>query len=140
MRYNEELRKILLGKLQYHRDSVPVFRIRQQNATELHNESVKLALPFTGCRSAKEFRYDTTKTDTHTRLRLQENASLHYYHASGFTHFRRNTPPFANIVSDNAEKADVARFRASACDLLEKSQLNREQFLRTNNSSNDCGN
>ena len=124
MRTDEELKKMLVEKVQHYQDTLPVFRVRNLNAQELHSEALKMILPFLETEQLRELRFDSSRNENFTRLNLQENASLLYYHASGYKLFRKNTPPFSKMVSDDAEKADVSAFKGMACDLLEKSRLN----------------
>lgn len=124
MRIDKELQKILVEKTNNYRDSVPVFKIRNQNANELHSEALKLALPFTDATQMKELRFDGVQKENHVLLRLPGNATLQYYPASGFKCFQKNTPAFINTISENAEKINRKEFEQVASDILEKNKLN----------------
>ena len=123
MRTDKELLKLLVKKTENFRDDVSVFKIRNQNAAELHKESLRLALPFTSVDHSRELRYHSQQNGTHTALNLQDDAMLHYYHASGYKHFRKNTNPASNVVSDDATKVRIEEFEKNAGSLLEKSRF-----------------
>ncbi len=124
MRIDKELQEMLVEKAQCYQETVPVFRIVSQNATDLHKESLQLASRFSGNVSASESRYSVARGADHTKILLPEGASLHYYHSSGNKIFDRNTSPFSNIISDDAQRFERKKFEDTACDLLEKNQLN----------------
>lgn len=124
MRTDKELQKILVEKTTNYRDTLPVFKIRNQNASELHNEAVKLALPFTDTSQVKELRFDWVQKENHTLLRLQNNATLQYYPISGFKCFQKNTPEYLNSISNDAKDIKREEFEKAASDILEKNRLN----------------
>lgn len=124
MRIDKELQKVLVEKTRNYRDAVPVFKIRNQNASELHNEAIKLALPFTDASQAKELRFDGVQNENHILLRLANNATLQYYPASGFRCFQKNTPEYLKPVSTNAKDVNRKEFENMASDILEKNKLN----------------
>lgn len=124
MRIDRELQQMLVEKAQYYQETVPVFRIVPQNATDLHKDSLQLASRFSGNASANELRYSVAQGEDHTKILLAEGASLRYYHSSGNKIFDRNTNPFNHIINDNAQGFEKNKFEDTACDLLEKNQLN----------------
>jgi hypothetical protein len=124
MQVDKELLQILTEQAKCFQEQVPVFRIRQRNATELHAEVLKTLRPFAGNALSKEFRYKQDRSGSMTRLLLPEGATLEYYHVSGYRAFDRHTEPFARIVAEDADKLDLASLKEGAGDLLEKYQLN----------------
>lgn len=124
MRTDQELQKMLVEKTANFKDTIPVFKIRNQNAREMHNESLKLALPFTNASQEKELRFDGVQKENHVLLRLQDNATLQYFPVSGYKCFQKNTPEFINPVSENANETNKEEFEKAACDILEKNRLN----------------
>jgi hypothetical protein len=102
MRIDKELQEMLVEKAQCYQETVPVFRIVSQNATDLHKESLQLASRFSGNVSASESRYSVARGADHTK-NLAGGRLLHYYHSSGNKIFDRNTNPFSNIISDDAQ-------------------------------------
>lgn len=131
MQVDKELLKNLVSKTQCYQEQVPVFRIRQQNATELHAEILRMALPFTGQASTREFRYKAERGETMTRLLLPEGATLTYFHLSGHRIFDRHTDPFTNLVAEDATKLDIETLKKGAGDLVEKHQLNPSGALES---------
>lgn len=124
MRTDAELRKMLVEKTANYKDTVPVFKIRNRNVQELHNESVRLVLPFTNASKAKELRFDRVQKENHTILCLQDNATLQYFPASGCIRFQKNTPGYMNPISENATETNKKEFEKAGCDILEKNRLN----------------
>lgn len=124
MRTDKELQKKLVEKTANHKDAAPVFKIRNQNAQEIHRESVRLALPFTNATQTKELRFDGAQKENHVLLRLQDNATLQYFPASGYKQFQRNTAAYLDPVSESASDINKQEFENAACDILEKNRLN----------------
>lgn len=124
MRIDTEFQKMLAEKAAYYQDTVPVFKIQQQNLTELHKAAVSLANRFTGNLSIKESRFSLQQKDRSTHILLPGGATMKYYHNSGNKQFSKNTNPFTDIISHDASKENTDAFKDSACDLIEKHQLN----------------
>ena len=124
MRTDKELQKKLVEITANYKDSVPVFKIRIQNAEEIHNEAVRLALPFTNAPQSKELRFDVSQKENHVLLQLQDNATLQYFPASGYKQFQRNTPAYMHPVSENATDTNKQEYENAACNILEKNRLN----------------
>jgi hypothetical protein len=124
MRTNTELQKELVNLTQNYRDTVPIFRLRSTDAAEMHRESLKLAAPFINSYSENEMRYDACLKGAFTHIQMQENATMQYYHASGYKQFQKNTNPFTSIVADDAANVKKEGLENNACSILEKSGLN----------------
>ncbi len=124
MRADKDLQKMLVEKTANYKDTIPVFKIRNRNIQELHNESVRLVLPFTNALQAKELRFDCVQKENHTLLRLHDNATLQYFPESGCIRFQKNTPGYLNPISEDSKETNKNEFEKAACDILEKNKLN----------------
>lgn len=131
MQVDKELLNVLAGKAQCYQDQVPVFRIRQMDADELHADVLKTFLPFTSGQSPAELRYKINRSESVSRLLLPEGATLDYFHVSGYRQYCKHLPPFESRITDNTDELDMAGLTKAAPALLEKYRLNGSGALDT---------
>lgn len=131
MQVDQSLLKNLVAKATCFQEQVPVFRIRPQNATELHATALKMLQPFIASSMDRELKFQMTRTESMTRLGLPEGAFFQYYHVSGYRRFDRLMDPFTRMVAEDAAKLDIESLKKASGDLLHKNQLDPSGSLES---------
>src|SRR5262245_61397605 len=120
---DKRLTNTLLERLTFHKETLPVYRIRNQSLNEM-DANLKHALTrFASAAGFGQMRYDIRRHETGTAVYGQEGITAHLYHASGAIALHRGWRPMENIISANAEFADLKFLQKQILDSVKRLDL-----------------
>ena len=107
MRVNKELCRKYTEQLAYHRDVVPVFRIRERALAEMEADALHLASGVAG-RSPDTERPDLRRQKGVSSLTIGEGVQARVFHSSGAIAIKSGLAPFEALIADDAESVENA--------------------------------